>query len=197
MKDRQKYKFGGPALRLGGRPVKCVTKLRLCLSLCLLLTLVGSLAAQVRQPLQPPKQVGPKLPALLTSQPIKEDPKDDELCKLLKARYNLAFAEMQRGYKAWRLGLSSFDAVTDVAQQLVKSGLELIDKPAERAAFLGQYVELMKEAEKIVQEQYKHGMVPQIEVYRARYLRLDAEIQLLRAKREVDKAKDKAPHKRQ
>jgi hypothetical protein len=171
--------------------VKGAIRLKPWLLFYLLLALIGSSAAQVRQPLQPPKEPGPRVPALLTSKPIKEDPKDDELRKLLKARYNLAFDAMQRGYQSWRLGLSGIEVVSDLGQQLVKSGMELHDKPAERAAFLAQFVELMGEAEKIAREEANAGMMSPFGLYQVRYLRLDAEIHLLRAKREVDIAKDK------
>ena len=168
--------------------MKVAITLNKWMPVCLLLTQVGGLAGQVQQPPAAPQQVDLKLPTLLTSKPIKEDPSDDELRKLLKARYNLVIAEMHKVYPAWRLGLMRINEVTELAQQLLESGLELRDEPAERIAFLAQFVELMREAEKIAQAERNLGMTPGYEVYRVRYRRLDAEIWLLRAKRDVEEA---------
>jgi hypothetical protein len=172
-------------------PMKVTIALKQWLPVYLLLTLIGTSAAQVQPAREIPKQAELKLPALLTSKPIREDPVDDELRKLLKARYNLVFAEMQKIYRAWRMGLERVDVVTELAQQLVESGLELTDKPAERVAFLAQFVGLMREAEEIAKEEYNHGMASHYQVYRLRYRRLQAEILLLRAKREVEEARDR------
>lgn len=158
-----------------------------------LVMLAGNLAAEAPQARQAPVQPEVKVPTLLTAKPVKEDPKDDDLRKLLKARYNEAVAEMEARYKEFLSGRErgTFDAMVEVAQRLVQSGLELNDKPAERAALLAQYVELTKEVEKIAQARFDVARIPVDELHRARYQRLDAEIQLLRAKREVDKAKGK------
>ena len=45
-------------------------------------------------PTQAPGGQEPELPALLKAEPVKVDPKDDELQKLLKERYNEALAEI-------------------------------------------------------------------------------------------------------
>jgi hypothetical protein len=132
-----------------------------------------------------------KLPALLTAKPIKEEPKDDELRKLLKGRYNEAVAEMQGRYKEFLVGRGTFDAMFEVAQRIVTSGLELSDKPAERVTLLTQYVELAIEVEKITQARYDASRIPDTDVHRAHYERLNAEIQLLRAKRAIDRVKGK------
>jgi outer membrane protein TolC len=73
----------------------------------------------------------------------------------------------------------------------VQAGLELWDKPAEKVALLTQFVELAREAEKIAQTRHDAARASVVELHRTRYQRLDAEIQLLRARREADKAKGK------
>ena len=65
------------------------------LSCSLLLMQASSLPAQAPQ--ARPEQPETKAPALLSAQPLKEDPKDDELRRLLKARYNAALGEVQDG----------------------------------------------------------------------------------------------------
>ncbi len=173
--------------------MKSVTKPEPWLSLCLLMTLVGNSAAQAPSQ-KPPDQPEEKLPALLAAKPLKEDPKDDELRKLLKARYNEALGEAKDFYESEKLPPARLINLNDRYgrwQRLVQAGLELCDKPAEKVALLTQYVELTKELEKKEQARFDAGREAAYELRRARYERLDAEIQLLRAKREADKAKDK------
>jgi len=160
------------------------------LSLSLLLTLLGTSSAQpLRQ--QPANRPEPKPPTLLRSKPVEEDPRDNALQKLLKARYNEAIAEVKCNYTMWLGGKASLDMIADVAHRLVESGLDLYEQPAERVTLLEQYVELMREIEKITQEKRDAWVASAAEFHRARYLRLDAEIQLLRSRREADRAKDK------
>ena len=175
--------------------MKGVTGPHSWLPLCLLLPLVGSSAAQAPQPQKPPDQPGVELPAFLSAQPLKEDSKDDELRKLLKARYNAALGELKGLYKERLLpGVDRLDNLDDLYgpwQRLVQAGLELCDTPVEKVAVLTPYVEMTKETEKTEQARYEAGRVTITSLHRARYQRLDAEIQLLRAKREADKAKAK------
>jgi hypothetical protein len=160
------------------------------LSLALFLLPASYSAAQAPQ--RRPDPSGTKLPSLLTAKPVKEDPKDDELRKLLKARYNDAVGEMKVLSKMYREGRAGTDALLNEAgQRLVRAGLELYDKPAERVALLTQYVELTMLVEKVVQGRYDTGQPVARELHRARYQRLDAEIRLLRAKREGGQAKGK------
>jgi hypothetical protein len=169
--------------------MKSVIRPEAWLSFSLLLMLASNSAAQAPQPqLDQPET---KLPALLTAKPLTEDPKDDELRKLLKARYNEAVGEVKEIYEKWRLGRVIIEAFADAAQRLVQAGVELYDKPDEKVALLTQFVELTKESVKSAQTLYDAGKLAKADLHRARYQRLDAEIQLLRAKREADKAKGK------
>ena len=161
------------------------------LSFPLLVLLAGDLVAQAPQPQQPPGQPQRKLPALVAAKPIKEDPKDDELRKLLKARHNEAVAEMKARYQEFLAGRATFDVVAEVAQRLVQSGLEVSDQPAERVALLTQYLEVTTEVEKIAQLRVGAATVSVTELHKARYHRLDAEIRLHRAKREAGETKEK------
>ena len=159
------------------------------LSFSLLLMLASRSPALAPQP--QPGQREAKEPALLTARPLKEDPKDDELRKLLKARYNEALGEVQGLYRMFQTARASLDSFAEAEQRLVQAGLELCDKPADKVALLTQYVELTRAAEKVAQARFEAARGTESAVRRARYQRLDAEIQLLRAKREADKAKGK------
>jgi hypothetical protein len=159
------------------------------LSFSLLLMLASSSAAQTPQ--SQAEKAETKVPALLTGQPLKEDPKDDELRKLLKARYNEALVEVEGLSRMYQAARASYDSVAEARQRLLQAGLELCDKPADKVALLTQFVERTKEAEKIAQARLEAARGTESAIHRARYQRLDAEIQLLRAKREAAKAKGK------
>jgi len=159
------------------------------------MTLIGSSAAPAPQPQKPADEPEVKLPALLAGKPLKEDPKDDELRKLLKARYNEALGEAREYYELRGRPFVCLrgdpDDLYEPWQRLVQARLEVCDSPPEKVALLTQYVEMTKEAEKYDQVRYDAGRVPITILHRARYERLDAELKLLRAKREADKVKDK------
>jgi hypothetical protein len=135
--------------------------------------------------------------AIVDAKPLKEDPKDDDLRKLLKARYNEALVAVQGLYQRGADGqvyaceVYDPDAFYHPWHRLVTSGLEVVDTQAERVALLAHQVEAMKAEEKETQLKFDVGRAVAAPLHRARYERLDAEIKLLRAKREADKPKDK------
>jgi hypothetical protein len=161
----------------------------------LLLVVAGNAAGQEA----PPKAADRpevKFPALLAAKPLPEDSKDDKLRKLLKARYNAVLTEARFNYEQERSAFAPDrrddpDHRYGMWQRLVRSGLELCDKPAEKVAIWKNYLELTREAEEIEKARYE-AKRSEIDSYeRARYERLNAEIQLLRADREAGTAKDK------
>jgi hypothetical protein len=161
-------------------------------------TLSGSSAAQPPDKESPPDEPKLKLPALLTAKPLKPEPGDDELQKLLKARYNEAVSELRAEYeKAQRAGQSGPcrvyqpDDFYGMWKRLVVAGLEARDSPKDKVALLTQYVEVTREAEKDMQAQSEAGRAGIGDLHRARYERLDAEVRLLRAKRGADRARGK------
>jgi hypothetical protein len=149
------------------------------LTLALLLVPASGTIAQEPQPKGGPA----KLPAILTTEPLKEDPKDDELRKLLKARYNAAVAEMKARFKEFEAGRGRVDSMLGASKRLLESGLELSAGPNDRIKLLEQFLEMAKEAERIKQVLVDEGREAPTELHEARYLRIDAEIRLLRAKR--------------
>lgn len=171
--------------------MKSVKRTEQWLSLCLLLTLNGSSAAQTPQLPKLADKPKVKLPALLSAKLLKTDPQDDELRKLLKARYNEAVSEAREYYEQEELANRNaicLDPGQDyryrMLQRVVHAGLELCDKPADKVALLTQYLEVTKEIEKLAQTRYDAGRIGISDLHRTRYERLDAEIRLLRAKRE-------------
>jgi hypothetical protein len=155
-------------------------------SFSLLLILAWSLPAQ-----PPPDQPGTKVSDLLAAPPLKLAPADDELRKLLKARYNEALAEMQQQAALYQKGRSAFDSFAEAGQRVMQARLELSDTPADKVAVLAQFVELNRTAEAMARARFESARGTEAAIHRARYQRLDAEIQLIRARREANKAKGK------
>jgi hypothetical protein len=130
-----------------------------------------------------------KLPALLTAKAIQPGPGDDELRKLLIARYNEAVAEMKVRYTEFQAGKSTLDTMRGTSQRLLKSGLDLSDNLQDRIILLEQFLEMAQAVERINQLLVEAGRVSVAELHEARYLRIDTEIRLLRARREAGKGK--------
>jgi hypothetical protein len=146
----------------------------------------------IAQDPQPPRQGGgDKLPAILAAKPLPEDPKDDALRKLLKARYNEAVAEMKDCFLEFQAGRTTIDSMLGASQRVQQAGLQLSSSPADRVKLLESFLEMAKEVERINQALVEAGKVRSAELHRARYVRIDTEIRLLRAKQEAAKAKDK------
>jgi hypothetical protein len=150
-----------------------------------LLFLLGGLAVRAEAvPPQDQKPVGKeeKAPAVLTAKPLKIEAHDDELHKLLKERYNAAVAELQARSEEVKSGHGSIEQLFDAARKVLRSELSLSDKPADRLAVLEKHLELEHAAEKVATTRHQAGKLNDAELAAARYLRIDAEIQLLRAK---------------
>jgi len=111
---------------------------------------------------------------------------DDELLKLLKARYNEALAEMSLHHKYMRMGRGALPE--EAGQRLLRAGLDLYERPEERVTFLEQYVEFAKSCEQQIDMRVEIGVAGMEEAHRARYVRIGAEIDLLRARREAGAA---------
>jgi hypothetical protein len=124
-----------------------------------------------------------ELPALLKMSPVKADPKDDALRKLLKERYNEAIGELQENYERVRAGALASDVLDESARRALHAGLELNENSADQLALLEKYVAFTKEVEMLMEVRLKTGLrATSADVHRAKYFRADAEIQLLRAK---------------
>jgi len=126
-------------------------------------------------------------PALVEMKPFVADPKDDEMHKLLKERFNAALGETQAMYKRAVNGISSYESLFDAANRMKHSGLEAFDDPKDKIALLEKFIELAKHVEKIAEVREKNGRIGAEELYRMKYCRADAEIALLRLKNEKPK----------
>jgi hypothetical protein len=161
----------------------------------LLPAIISSSAGQDVPPKKPANEPEIKFPALLSAKPLKANPDDDTLQRLLKARYNEALEEARWEYWFHRWAPGAGVAMADDQEQrygpwqrVLQAGLEVFDKPAEKVALLQGYLELVREDERDEQARYDAGRNPIRYVHRARYERLETEARLLRAKREAGAA---------
>jgi RNA polymerase sigma factor (sigma-70 family) len=135
---------------------------------------------------EPDKKVDePKFiePALLKIKPLAADPKDDELHKLMKERFNTAQLELRALCEQMSVGvLQEPDVALDSAKRLKLAGLELYDNPRDKIALLEKYVDTVREIEKVFQNRFDAGKINIAVMQLIKYHRLDAEIELLRMK---------------
>jgi hypothetical protein len=112
---------------------------------------------------------------------------DDDLEKLLKGRFNEAVGVLTLRVQTYQAGRGTFEQVFEAARHVLRSELDLTEKQAEQVAVREKFLTLAKELERIAKLRFEAGQVPKDEVHTAAYWRIDAEIQLVKAKR---KAKD-------
>lgn len=136
---------------------------------------------KIRQAEAAEEKAGPKFPG----------PGDDELRKLQIARYNAAFGEVKCVDAAYSNGTITFDLLFEAQKHLLQAELDLSDKPVDQIAAYEHFVEAAKQKEARVKSLYysatRGGEADKY--YQAKFQRLDAEIQLLRAKRKLGLAK--------
>jgi hypothetical protein len=123
--------------------------------------------------------------------PLEANAKDDELRKLQIERYNETLVELASLIELVLRGSKTPERLFDAQKRFVQSGLEVFDKPEDRITLLTDYVAMAKDAEKVFQAQLQAGRVAQADAHLATYNRIDAEIQLLKAKRPAEKPKAK------
>src|SRR5262245_18529224 len=150
---------------------------------------VPDAVAQVRR--LPPEEKKP-LPDSLKRPARKPAADANDLTKLLIERYNAVREEAQRGLATWKEGYSSLDdpRIVEPVRRLVDAELELITKREERLKLLEEHLKFLQEIERILKERDElggaRGVKPE-DVARARYYRLEAEIRLVRARRQKDR----------
>jgi hypothetical protein len=133
----------------------------------------------------PPAEPEEALPALLKAQPRETARGDDELRKLQKERYNAALKELQLRGELVAAGKDTpLDGIYDAAGRLLDAELDLAETPAERVAVRQKQVGVSKEVEAMTKRYADAGnaKVSPADVEKARYARLTAEMNLLRAK---------------
>jgi len=163
--------------------MKCRISLKQLLILHFAVLLFATLLEPVRS--QQPPQDQEKLPSIFPAKPREPAAGDDELRKLLIARYNSAVNELKMRFQRYEFGQSSLDFMLETARRVADSELELSDKPADQILVCQKLFQFAKDVEKLTESQFRTGIAGTGNVEFARYWRLDAEIKLLKAKRKV------------
>jgi hypothetical protein len=140
---------------------------------------------------QAPPDKPEDLPEILKAQPLKPAPEDNELQRLLKDRYNAALQATQARLQEFLAGRAVIDVLLGQAGQVLTSELGLHGAPLERARVHEKYFQLARDIEKVAKARYDAGRMGIADYEQARYFRLDAEIQLLRARQEAEAIKPK------
>jgi len=160
------------------RQTTLLESLRLLLGTALVFSGPGA-TVRAEQPAEKPAE---NRPSIMMARPLKATSGDDQLRRLLIARYNSEVTEMQATVREFLAGRASYDLIADVAKRLVESSLEVYKKRADQIALLEQFLEITKKAERIQKQRFDQGRITLQDYEHSRNLRLDAEIKLLRAK---------------
>jgi hypothetical protein len=125
-------------------------------------------------------QAAPPEQAIEQLQPVKLEAADSPLRRLLKERFNTSVEEVQAVTALWYGGKTVLEEVATAVARFAKAGVEMAETPAERIKYLALALSQAKTTESFVREKYNAGGAGVDELLRARGLRLDAEIALLR-----------------
>jgi RNA polymerase sigma factor (sigma-70 family) len=124
------------------------------------------------------------------AQPAQKSTNDAKVRELLKERLATLKELVIFAEKAFQSGRGSPDDVAQARIQVARTELELCDTNKERVAVHERIVAFAKEWETAVKVRYDAGQTPVNEVLKARVFRLDAEIDLERARAKIaEKAK--------
>jgi hypothetical protein len=126
-----------------------------------------------------------KLPKLLTTKPLDITGEKDEMRRLVRQRYNAALEEVRGRYQRLDQSFARADELFDSFRRLLASGVAATDTGRELVDFLVEYADLARDAERRTQAFVRAGQANGVAASQARYMVLDAEIQLLRARRRL------------
>jgi hypothetical protein len=123
--------------------------------------------------------------------PLDLENEKDPLRKLLATRYNVAIEELKQRCEDFKKSLALRTQVIDAARHLLQAELDLQTGPEGRVKVLEGVVELIKWYEGQLEEGLKAEVGLRAELLRVRYERLTFEIELLKARQEMEKGKEK------
>jgi beta-lactamase regulating signal transducer with metallopeptidase domain len=126
---------------------------------------------------------GPARVPYVDDAPVKPAASDDELEKLLKERYNVALNYLRNSYRRLQEGVEAPDNVSDAGRRVVDAELALHPDPADEIHARERYWTFAKIIEARANGLAATGQMAREYADAARETRLNAEIQLLQAKR--------------
>lgn len=132
-------------------------------------------------------------PAFVAPRHLDGNAKDGALTKLQKERYNAGQQELRERYMSWLQRVGGLEQVYDAAGRVVSARIAVVDPPADRVTLLKEKVEFAKLVEKQAAALHaKHRKAQNAaDAACAKYFRIDAEIELLRAERAAKPRSDK------
>jgi hypothetical protein len=110
---------------------------------------------------------------------------DEELSKLLLARYKSATVVVDARFQRFIAGRERVESVVESLRMLRDAWVALSDKPADQVAIYELCFDLAKEIAEISEARCEAGRMTIQDCETARYTRLDTEIQLLSLKRKL------------
>jgi RNA polymerase sigma factor (sigma-70 family) len=155
-----------------------VSKLKTVVGVFVLCGVVGTGAGVLALQPPPPQPDDPKVPAEAKAQ----EKQEDRLPGLLKARLEAAEAELQARRNEFFAGRGTFDILIGASQRVLKAQRELSKNKQEQVAALEAHLRLLQEIHETNQSRFNAGRIAIAELKRGEFDRLDAEIELERAK---------------
>jgi hypothetical protein len=159
-----------------------------CLSFSAILAATAICGSQSAVLAQPEKQGEEAIPALFRAKPLENAPGDDELHKLLKARYNERLALTLAHCRGYRTGSELVSPTIESARRLLRAGMDLNEGPAERRVFLLQVDDAAKKLEAMMQGR-NQGDARQLEARILREFQLEIAIEIHKTKKGATKSK--------
>ena len=126
-----------------------------------------------------------KLPKLLAAKPLDVEGAQDEMTRLLRERYNAAVEEVRERYRQFQTSSPNIEPMFDALRRLLASGAAAVATGRNRIDFLSQYLELTRDLAAQTEKLAKNGTASRAEAAQARYMVLDARIQVLHAQRRL------------
>jgi hypothetical protein len=148
---------------------------------CALMALVCVAASSARAA---PEDEG--LPGLAKQlKPVEIGPKDDDLTRLHKQRYNSALNIVQDRLRSYLTGRGGPDELYESFALAMRAKMALSDKPADQIAALELALQGAKEMEKIAEARFQAGRISVADVEHLRIARIEVEIALLQTKQKA------------
>jgi hypothetical protein len=133
----------------------------------------------------PAEEQAARLPALFAIGEVTPHAQADAIQKLRIAQFNAAVREMKLANAYFESGAGSAEAVAAAAGRLVSVALALYTRPHDQVKWLERKVELAKHIEHVARRRYEAEVGNSLDLARAEYDRLGAEIELLQAKQKL------------
>lgn len=111
---------------------------------------------------------------------------DDELLQMKKQRFNSALDELQRARLLLAAGNSSLDLVLDAGKRVLQAGIEVFDDPNEQIKLHSSFLAVTKFCEGVAAVRVETAGWHRNQLRMARYYRLEAEVQLAKAKETIE-----------